>query len=218
MLPFPIGSTTFPVEAHVIQDLTSDVILRRNFFKKFCTKIDFDKGMIRFKHGEEPLTFNSRPVTLDSGDCGPEFLCSVHADTAFTIPPESEIIVLGRLNSKFPLKKTVCGLVVRRNDLPHRYSVIFAWSVRAVTMVTPSARPLKIFCKTRLGDLGSLEDRIETFHLSEAPEEFTHSFKTREKHSQADYSELPDLSDSVLSEAGKIKFGDLFQPTVMFLL
>ena len=148
MLPFPIGSTTFPVEAHVIQDLTSDVILRRNFFKKFCTKIDFDKGMIRFKHGEEPLTFNSRPVTLDidSGDCGPEFLCSVHADTAFTIPPESEIIVLGRLNSKFPLKKTVCRLVVRRNDLPHRYSIIFGASGQSQWLPRPLV-PLKYFAK-----------------------------------------------------------------------
>ena len=78
-------------------------------------------------------------------------------------------------------------------------------------MVNPSARPVKIFRKTRLGDFESVEDRIETFQLSEAPEELTYSFKSREKHSQADYSEFPDLSDSVLSEADKIKFGDLFQ-------
>ena len=88
MVPFAIGSKTFPFEAHVIQDLTSDVILGRNFFEKFCAKIDFDQGMIRFKHKEDPLTFDSDPVTLDSGNCGPEFFCSVHADTVFTIPPE----------------------------------------------------------------------------------------------------------------------------------
>ena len=35
MWPFAIGSKTFPFEAHVIQDLTSDVILGRNFFQKF---------------------------------------------------------------------------------------------------------------------------------------------------------------------------------------
>ena len=51
MLPFAIGSKIFPFEAHVIQDLTSDVILGRNFFENFCAKIDFDEGMIRFKHG-----------------------------------------------------------------------------------------------------------------------------------------------------------------------
>ena len=50
MLPFAIGSKLFPFEAYVIQDLTFDVILGRNFFEKFSAKIDFDEGMIRFKH------------------------------------------------------------------------------------------------------------------------------------------------------------------------
>ena len=117
MLPFAIGSKTFPFEANVIQDLTSDVILGRNFFEKFCAEIDFDAGMIRFEHGEDPLPFDSDPVTLDSGNCCLEFVCSVHADTAFTIPPQSQVIVLGKLNAELLLKKTVCGLVVPRNDL-----------------------------------------------------------------------------------------------------
>ena len=219
MLPFEIGSKTFPFEAHVIQDLTSDVILGRNFFETICAKIDFGEGMIQFKHGEDPLTFDSDPVTLDSGNCGPEFVCSVHADTAFIIPPESEIIVLGKLKAELPLKKTVCIFVVPRNDLPHCYSIFGASELVKVTedgtlldrMVNPSARPIKIFRKTRLGNFESVEDRIETFQLGEAPEVFTYSFKTGKKHSQADYSEFPYLSDSVLSEADKIKFGDLFQ-------
>ena len=219
MLPFAIGSKTFPFEAHVIQDLTSDVILGRNFFQKFCAKIDFDEGMTRFKHGEDPLPFDYDPVNVDSGDCSPEFVCSVHEDTSLTIPPESEIIVLCRLNAELPLKKIFCGLVVPRNDLPHRYSIFGASELVKVTedgtipvrMVNPSARPVKIFRKTKLEDFESVEDGIETFQLSEAPGEFTYSVKTREKHSQADYSEFPDLSDSVLSEADKIKFRDLFQ-------
>ena len=218
MLPFAIDSKIFAFEAHVIQDLTSDVILGRNFFKKLCVKIDFDEGMVRFRHGGDPLPFDSDPVTIDD-DCCPEFVCSVHADTAFTIPPQSEIIVLGRLNAELPLKKTVCGLVVPRDDLPHRYSIFGASELVKVTedgtlpvrMVNPSARPVKIFRKTRLGDFESVDDRIETFQLIEEPEEFSYYLKTREKHSQAAYSEFPDLSDSVLSEADKIKFGDLFQ-------
>ena len=181
--------------------------------------------MIRFKHGEDPFPFNPDPVTVDCGDCGPEFACSVHCDTASTIPPESEVIVLGRLNAELLWKKTACGLVVPRNDLPHRYSIFGASELVKVTeystlpcrMVNPSARPVKIFRKTRLGDFESVGDRIETFQLSEAPEEFTYSCQTREKQSQADYSEFPDLSDSVLSEADKIKFRDLFQSYVMFL-
>ena len=93
MLPFAIGSKNFPFDAHVIQDLTSDVILGRNFSDKFCDKIDFGEGMVRFKHEEVPLPFDSDPVALDSDDCCLEFVCSVHADKAFIIPPQSEIIV-----------------------------------------------------------------------------------------------------------------------------
>ena len=103
--------------------------------------------------------------------------------------------------------------------MPRRYSIFGASELVKVTkdgtlpvrMVNLSARPVKIFRKTRLGDFESVDDRIETFQLSESPEEFTYSFKTSEKQSQADYSEFPDLSDSVLSEADKIKFSDLFQ-------
>ena len=75
------------------------------------------------------------------------------------------------------MKKTVCGLVVPRNDLPHRYSIFGASELVKVTedgtlpvrMVNPSARPVKIFRKIRLGDFESVDDRIETFQLSEAP-------------------------------------------------
>ena len=66
--------------------------------------------------------------------------------------------MLGRLNAELPLKKTVCGLVVPRNDLPHRYSVFGASELVKVTddgtlpvrMANTSARPVKIFRKTTL--------------------------------------------------------------------
>ena len=79
MLPFAIGSNSFPFEAYEIQDLTSDVILRRNFSQKNCAKIDFDESIIQFKHGDNPLPFDdSDPVAVDSGDCSPraEFVCA----------------------------------------------------------------------------------------------------------------------------------------------
>ena len=121
------------------------------------------------------MPFDCGPVTADSSNCVPEFVCSVHANAAFTIPPESEIIVLGRLNAELPLKKTVCGLVVPRNDLPHRYSSFGESELAKVTedgtlpvrMVNPSTRPVEIFRKTRLGDFERVEDRIETFQFNE---------------------------------------------------
>ena len=41
--PFTIDSNTFSLKARIIQDLTSDVILGRNFSQKLCAKIDFDE-------------------------------------------------------------------------------------------------------------------------------------------------------------------------------
>ena len=49
--PFSTDSNTLSLKAHVIQDLTSDVILGRNFSQKLCAKIDFDEGMIESKQG-----------------------------------------------------------------------------------------------------------------------------------------------------------------------
>ena len=94
--------------------------------------------------------------------------------------------MLGRLKAELPLKKTVSGFVVPRNNLPHRYSIFGASEFVKVTedgtlpvrMVNPSACPVKIFRKTRLDNFESVEDRIETFQLGEleAAEEFTYSF------------------------------------------
>ena len=230
MLPFAIVSKTLPFEAHVIQYLTSHVILGRNFFQKCCSKVDFDDElMIQFKHWDNTFPFDdSDPVVVDSGDCSPwaEFVFSVHADSSFTIPPESEIILMGRLSAKLPLKRNVCGLMVPRNSMPHRRYLIFGPSelikvtkdgtIPVRMVINLSARPVKIFRKTRLGDFESVEERIESFQVNEAPEKFTSSFKTKEKHSQADYLGFPDLSDSFLGEADKIKFRDLFQSYHIF--
>ena len=112
------------------------------------------------------MPFDSDPVILDSGNYGPEFVCSVHAVAAFIIPPLSENIVLGRLNAELPLKKTVSGLVVPRNDLPHRYTLgselvkVTEDGTIPVRMVNPSACPAKIFRKKRLGDFETVDDRI----------------------------------------------------------
>lgn len=102
MFPFAIGSKTFPFEAHVIEDLTFDVISGGDFFQNFCAKIDFDEGIIQLNMVHH---------------CSPQYVCYVHANSSLVIPPESEIIVLGTLIAELPLKKIVCGMVVPRNDL-----------------------------------------------------------------------------------------------------
>ena len=48
MMHFVIQSEVFPFEAYVIKKLTYDVILGRDFIQKFSSKINFEKGRIKF--------------------------------------------------------------------------------------------------------------------------------------------------------------------------
>ena len=52
-----IKSDVFPFEAHVIKDLTHDVVLGRDFLQKYCSRIDFMENIIEFSHPEDPLPF-----------------------------------------------------------------------------------------------------------------------------------------------------------------
>ena len=103
---FIIQSELFPFEAHVIEDLTYDVILGRDFLQTFNSKFDFDTGIIKFISEETPLE-----TTSD--------FCSVHADFSFVTPPQSEIVVLARLNS-IPQILNATGIVGPRSTLPEK--------------------------------------------------------------------------------------------------
>ena len=54
----------------------------------------------------------------------------MHADNSFTIPAQSEVVVVGRLSSMPKGVNTsaseIYGLVTPKSDLPHRYSVFGA--------------------------------------------------------------------------------------------
>ena len=222
MFSFVIDSEIFPFEAHVIQDLTFDVIIGRDFLRKFSSRIDFVKSVVEFSRDENPLPFcDASDGTSVGGDSLNDFVCSVHADFSFTVPPESEFVVMGKLNL-LPEEKETCGLVVPRFNLPHRYSIFGASELVKVTddgtvpirMVNPSAQPVKIFRRTRLADFELFANNIAIYELRE-PEELDISAvpcdSDERLQPQSDYSDLPDLSDSVLSDGDRIKFRNLFR-------
>ena len=77
-----------------------------------------------------------------------------------------------------------------------------------------SAQSVKIFCKTRLGDFPSVGDEVEIFELRESPQEVLSAMsedQIKNKLPHRDYSDLPDLSDSVLNDDDRIKFRELFR-------
>lgn len=119
---------------------------------------------------------NGTPVGEDSlGD----FVCSVYADFSFTIPSESEIVVMGKLNSLSKEKETY-GLVFPRSNLPHRYSIFRASELVKVTdngtvpirMANPSAQPVKIFRRTRLTDFELVAGDIAAYELCEPEQQY----------------------------------------------
>ena len=124
-----------------------------------------------------------------------------------------------RMNEK---KGDVCGIVIPRSDQPHRYSIFGAAEIVKVSengtipirLVNPSAQPVKVFRETRLGDFSSVEDEVETFELNEFPQEVLSAMSEGQMKNQLphhDYSDLPDLSDSILNDDDRIKFRELFR-------
>ena len=82
------------------------------------------------------------PLPFDFGDLDDEpdvddseFVSSLHADYSFTIPPRFEKIVVGKLKTT-PVngqKGDVCGIVIPRSDMPHRYSIFGAAEIFKVS-------------------------------------------------------------------------------------
>ena len=101
----------------------------------------------------------------------------MHADNSFTIPAQSEVVVVGRLSSMPKGVNTsaseIYGLVTPKSDLPHRYSVFGASELVKVSndatipvrMVNPSAQPVKIFRRTKLADF----ERVDNDLLASIP-------------------------------------------------
>ena len=182
LMQFVIGAEVFYFEAHVIQDLAYDVIIGRDFLQKFRSRIDFRDAVLTLSpdgtNSEEPrLPFCDVETDcfdddiISSGESN--FICSIHADFSFIIPPESEVVVPAKL-SKLPSTAEATGVVVPRVDLPHRYSVFGASALVKidergsipVRMVNPSAQPVKIYRRTRLGDFEQVNHDIATFKLT----------------------------------------------------
>ena len=146
-------------------------------------------------------------------------ILSVHADNSFTIPAQSEVVVIGRLSSMLKGVNTsaseIYGLVTPKSDLPHRYSVFGASELVKdcsdatipVKMVNPPAQPVKSFRRTKLADFERVDNDLATFEIGK------NSPSSDAQHNSLDdgqqpkyYSEFPDLSNSILNDDEKVKF------------
>ena len=172
LVEFVIDFHAFPFEVHVIEDLTCDVILGRDFLQKFCFTVDFENGMVRFFPESDPSPFED--VQLDDDVVYPHetFISPVHASRTFVIPPQSESLVPGRLDEASVV--SINGMLTPRTNLCHRYSVFGASELVSVAddgtvpvrIVNPSSQPVKIYRRTRLANFEEVDQNIATFEIA----------------------------------------------------
>ena len=214
-MKFVIDSHEFPFEARVIENLSYDVILGRDFLKEFCFKVDFENGSVNFPSEPDPLPFKGVHLKDDSDSMDKAFISLLHASRTFVVPPQSETLVSGELNS-LPSVVGINGVIIPKSDLHHRYSVFGASELVSVAddgmipirLVNPSFQPVKIYRRTRLPDFEEVDQNVAAFELNATEKiEETSNYEQLEKHA---YSQLPDLSNSILSTDDKVKFRDLF--------
>jgi len=190
------------------------------FPQKFNSKIDFKQGFVQLSSEEHPLPpfCSTEPNSLDDSNDDVAFVCSVHADFSFVVPPESEVVISAKLNT-MPKSKEVCDLVVPRSDLPSRYSIFGASELVKATedgsipirMVNPCAKPVKIYRRPRLADFEAVDQSIATFQLNDSVQTASSTENVELQSPQNDYSNLPDLADSVLNDDDQVKVQNRFR-------
>ena len=80
-----------------------------------------------------------------------------------------------------------------------------------VRMVNPSAQPVKIFRRTKLADFERVDNDLATFEIGKnSPSSDAQHNSSDDLQQPKDYSEFPDLSNSILNDDEKVKFKNLF--------
>ena len=168
------------------------------------------------------------------------FISPVHASRTFVIPSHSEILVPGRLDDLPASVVSINGMLAPRTNLCHRYSVFGASELVTVAddgtvpvrKVNSSSQPVTIYRRTRLANFEDVDQNIATFEITASDPKRNPSLpdSCSDQFEQCDYSELPDLSESVLSDGDRIlilsqqqipklkSFGICSRSIVMFLL
>ncbi|PFX19095.1 Tetratricopeptide repeat protein 36 [Stylophora pistillata] len=125
LMEFVIDSRIFTFEVCVIEDLSFDDILGRDFLQRFCFKVDFGNGLVSFPSEPSPFPFEGVRVDDDNDLIDKAFISSVHASRTFVIPPQSEILISGELEDS-SIKYGIDGMIVPKPDLSHIYSIFGA--------------------------------------------------------------------------------------------
>ena len=86
-----------------------------------------------------------------------------------------------------------------------------------IRMVNPSAQRVKIFRRTKLADFEHVDNDLATFEIvKNSPSSDAQHNSSDDLQQPKDYSESPDLSNSILNDDEKVKFKNLFDKYFAF--
>lgn len=111
LIPLVIDGRIFTDKVVVVDDLSHDVILGKDFLEHYKSKIDLEHHTL---HLHDDLPFEG--FTCSEFDSLQDNTCSVHALYSYILPPNSEKIICGKLNALFPRVVSV-SLTLQRNFL-----------------------------------------------------------------------------------------------------
>ena len=84
-------------------------------------------------------------------------------------------------------------------------------------MVSPSAQRVKIFRRTKLADFEHVDNDLATFEIvKNSPSSDAQHNSSDDLQQPKEYSESPDLSNSILNDDEKVKFKNLFDKYFAF--
>ena len=197
-ITFDIKDKPFPFEVLVIEDLSFDVILGRDFLTYYETSIDFNECTINLVQKRSPKVMKN----------------SVHAFATYVLPAHSETVIPGMLGEK---SISSIGLITARNELQERYSVHGAAELVTVSdkntvpvrLLNPGSSPVKIYRQTKLADFEFVSLDIEIVEMGALTKVSDNTHEKDDNSIPKDYSNLPDLSTCSFDEEGKQKLRDL---------
>ena len=199
-IPCIIGDNNFTLQAYITEGVTFDIILGRDFLQKHKAKIDLNTNKIEFETVQNSFPFSEYPDISDPDDYNT--VSSVHADKSFILQPNSETIFPAHLEIKLP--EGAIGIVSPRQELPEKHCVFGASEIVKVSdcntipirIKNPSAKPIRIYRRTKLADFTEVEPNIATYELKEKVGENLPEEASNLDINSHDYSAFPHLDEA----------------------
>ena len=170
-LPFTIGDYDYPFKALVINRMAYDAILGCDFLQHYKAKIDLEHQTLTISN--DSFLFPTPPSAIPDNTSDVE-ICFVQAQSSFIIPPSTEVVVPADL--EYPAAKGATGIMEPRQEFVSRYQLagaaelVTVWENNTVPvrLLNPTNQPVRIYRKTRLGQVSFVDPEIAAFDLHKA--------------------------------------------------